>query len=343
MTPRPDTDGLLARRVGIGRREFILALGGAAAFAPLAARAQQPGKPARIGVFVGASNPVMAPAYRAFLDELRKSGFNEGQNLIVDQKPTDQDLPMLSAQAAEMARANPDVLVALGAEPALQAVMRASRTIPIVFVANNYDPIAAGYVQSLARPGGNVTGVSLRQTELAEKQVELLREAFPDRTRLAMLWDHTSVAQFEAAQRRAALLRMEVRSHKLENPPYDIDAAFRRMADDGANMLLVLSGPFFAAHREKIIELAIRQRLPSMFIFKAYAEAGGLMSYGVDPVAMYRQGGTFVAKILKGAKPTDLPVEQPTKYEMMLNLKTAKAIGIELPTTILIRADEVIE
>ena len=324
------------------RRQFITLLGGTAVWS-FAARAQQPGKPARIGVFGSAGNPVMGPAYRAFLEELRKSGFNEGQNLVVDQKPTDQNLSALNEQAAEMVRADPDVLVALGAEPVLQAVLRASQTIPIVFVANNYDPIARGYVKSLARPGGNATGVFLRQTELAEKQVELLRQAFPDRSRLAVLWDNTSVSQFEAAERRAALLRLEVGSHKLENPPYDIDAAFRSMANEGASMLLVLSGPFFAAHREKIIELAIRQRLPSMFIFKAYAEAGGMMSYGADPVAMYRQGGTFVGKILKGAKPVDLPVEQPTKYEMMLNLKTAKAIGVELPTAILIRADEVIE
>jgi putative ABC transport system substrate-binding protein len=285
----------------------------------------------------------MAPAYRAFLDELRRSGFSEGQNLIVDQRPTDQDLPTLTAQAAEMVRTNPDVLVALGAEPALQAFTRASRTAPIVFVANNYDPIARGYVRSLANPGGNATGVFLRQTELAEKQVELLTQAFPGRARLAVLWDDISAAQFEAAERRAKLLGLAVRSLKMGQPPYDIEGAFRSMADAGADMLLVLSGPFFARYRQEIVDLALRQRLPSMFIFKAYAESGGLMSYGADPAAMYRQGGTFVAKILKGAKPVDLPVEQPTKYEMVLNLKTAKAIGIELPTAVLIRADEVIE
>jgi putative ABC transport system substrate-binding protein len=327
----------------MNRREFITLVGGAAVACPLAVRAQQPGKPARIAVFAGAENPVMAPAYRAFVNELRKSGFNEGENLVVDQRPTDQDLPALTAQAAEMVRANPDVLVALGAEPALQAFMQASRTIPVVFVANNYDPIAQGYVRSLANPGGNATGVFLRQTELAEKQVELLTQAFPDRTRMAVLWDDTSAAQFEAAERRAKLLRLEVQSLKMDHPPYDIEGAFRSMANAGANMLLILSGPFFARHRQQIVDLALRQRLPSMFIFKAYAESGGLMSYGADPVAMYRQGGTFVAKILKGAKSVELPVELPTKYEMLVNLKTAKAIGVELPTMILLRADEVIE
>jgi ABC-type uncharacterized transport system substrate-binding protein len=325
------------------RREFITLLGGAAALAPLTARAQQPGKPARIAVFAGSTNPIMGPAYRAFIDELRRLGFVEGRNLNVALRQSDQNFSALSAQAMEMARDNPDVLVALGLEDALRAFMQASHTIPIAFVANNYDPIALGYVRSLARPGGNVTGVFLRQTELAEKQVELLTQAFPGKTRLAVLWDHVSAAQFESAERRAKLLHLEVHSHRLEHPPYDIGAAFRSIADAGADMLLALTSPFFARHRERIVALAIDHRLPTMFIFKGYAAAGGLMSYGVDPVAMYRQGGTFVGKILKGAKPADLPVEQPTKYEMVLNLKTAKAIGVELPTTILIRADEVIE
>ena len=151
----------------------------------------------------------MAGPYRAFLDEVQRAGVSEGQNLIVEQQPTDQDLPALSVAAAAMTRANPDVLVALGPEPPLQALVAASRTIPIVFVANNYDPIARGYVQSLAKPGGNVTGVFLRQTELAEKQVELLTQAFADRTKLAVLWDYVSAAQFEAAERRARLLGLE--------------------------------------------------------------------------------------------------------------------------------------
>ena len=332
---------------GMKRREFIAGLGGAAVAPmvlwPAAVRAQPSGKKVHLGVFGAPTNPITGPAFRAFHDELRKAGFVEGRNLFADWRPTDQDLAALSAQAAEMARANVDALVALGAEQTLQACVRASRSIPIVFVANNYDPIARGYVQSLAKPGGNITGVFLRQTELSEKQVELLTQAFPDRTRLAVLWDYVSADQFEAAERQARRLGLEVISCRLENPPYDIDAAFRGMSEAGANMLLVLSSPFFGRHRDRIVELAIRQRLPSMFIFKGYADAGGLMSYGADPVAMYRQGAVFVDKILKGAKPADLPVELPTKFEMVLNLKTAKAIGVELPTTVLIRADEVIE
>jgi putative ABC transport system substrate-binding protein len=178
---------------------------------------------------------------------------------------------------------------------------------------------------------------------LAEKQVELITHAFPDRTRLALLWDYVSADQFEAAERRAKLLRLDVHSRKMENPPYDIDAAFRGFADSGADVLLLLSSQFFSPRRDRIVELAIRQRLPAMFIFKAWAEAGGLLSYGADSIAMYRKGGAFVGKVLKGDKPADLPVEQPTKYEMVVNLKTAKAMGIELPTSILLRADTVIE
>ena len=324
------------------RREFITLLSGAAGF-PLGARAQPAGKIARIGIFAGAANPVIAAAYRAFLDELRKAGFNEGQNLVVDHRPTDQDLSSLSADAAEMIRSKVDVIVATGSEAALQAAVAASRTVPIVIVAINYDPIARGYVKSLAQPGGNVTGVVLRQPELAEKQVELLTQAFPNKTRLAVLWDAISADQFEAADRRAKALRLEVRSLRLENPPYDFDATFQTIAASAPQMLLVQSSPFFSQHRSRIANLAIQHRLPSMFIFRGYVEVGGLMSYGADPVAMYRQSATYVAKILKGAKPVDLPVEQPNKFDMVLNLKTAKAIGIELPTSLLLRADEVIE
>jgi putative tryptophan/tyrosine transport system substrate-binding protein len=249
----------------------------------------------------------------------------------------------LQMQAIEMVRANSDVLAALGSEPVLQACMQASRTLPIVFVANNYDPIAHGYVRSLAAPGGNATGVFLRQTELAEKQVELLTQAFPDRTRLAVLWDAISADQFAAAKQRATLLGLDILSYKMEHPPYDIAKAYRDISDGAANSVLVLSSQFIAQQRDQVVEHAINQRLPTMFIFKAYVEAGGLLSYGANNKAMYRQGATYVAKILRGAQPFDLPVEQPTTYELAVNLRTAKTIGVELPTSILLRADEVIE
>ena len=326
------------------RRDFIALVGGAAVSWPLAARAQPTGKTARIGVFGGSvSNPIMGPAYQAFVEELRKLGYAEGQNLILEYRTTIQDSSVLTVQARELVRLKMDVMVALGAEPALKAVAAATHTIPIVFVANNYDPIALGYVGSLAKPGGNVTGIFLRQTELAEKQVELLTEAFPDRKRLAVLWDNISAGQFATAEARAKLLGLQVLSLKFENLPYDLDAAFRSIAENKSQMLLALTSQFFAVQSDRLVELAIQHRLPSMFIFKPYTLAGGLMSYGADNVAMYRQSASFVAKILQGTKPVDLPVELPTKFEFAVNLKTAKAIGVELPTSILLRANDVIE
>ena len=210
---------------------------------------------ARIGVFAGSpDNPIMGPAYRAFLEELRKLGYAEGQNLIVEFRTTVPDISVLTAQARELIRLKVDVLVAFGAEPALKAAAAASHTIPIVFVANNYDPIALGYVSSLAKPGGNVTGIFLRQTELAEKQVELLTEAFPDRKRLAVLWDAISAGQFATAEARAKLLGLQVRSLKFENPPYDLDAAFQSIAEDKSQMLLALTSQFFAEQSAAFVE-----------------------------------------------------------------------------------------
>ena len=323
------------------RRQFLALLGGGAMARPLPLHAQQTGKTARIGVFGGAANTSMAAGFRAFIEDLRRLGFSEGQNLIVEHRPSDQEQSALAAQAAEMVRSKVDVLVSLGPETALKAAMAATRSIPIVFVANNYDPIELGYVKSLAKPGGNATGIFLRQGELAEKQVELLLEAFPDKKRLTVLWDAVSAQQFIHAERRAKSLGLQVQSLELKNAPYDFDAAFRATAD--AQMLLVLSSPFFGRQARRVAELTIEHRLPSMFIFKLYAESGGLMSYGADNVAMYRQSATYVAKILQGAKPADLPVELPTKFEFAVNLKTAKAIGVELPTSILLRANDVIE
>jgi putative ABC transport system substrate-binding protein len=324
------------------RRQIISLLGGAAAW-PLATRAQQPGKVHRVG-FLGTSLdiPAVAAQYQAFLAELQELGFSEGRNLIIEYRRfNDPRGPFVVA--AELMRSQPDLIVASGPEVTLQAVVGASGFIPIVIMAVNYDPIERGYVASLARPGGNITGLFYRQLELAAKQLELLTQAFPDKTRLAVLFDAQSADQFGAAEQAASSMRLELRPLKLEKPPYDFAAAFRTIAQDGAQMILVLSSPHFAESRPQIGQLVIQHRLPTMFIFKAYVEVGGLMSYGVDQIATYRRLADYVAKILKGARPADLPIEQPTKFELVVNLRTAKAIGIELPTAILLRADEVIE
>jgi putative tryptophan/tyrosine transport system substrate-binding protein len=326
------------------RREFFAAIGGAAVSCPLWAHAQSSsGKIVRIGfVGTGLNNPITAPGYPAFLDELKKSGFSVGQNVTIEEIGGYNDAKRLFAETVDLAR-NADVLVAAGPEINLQAALAASRTLPIVVWAINYDPIARGFVKSLTQPGGNITGVVSLQTELAAKQVELLIQALPGRTRLAMLWDGFSADQFAAAEQQARSLHLNVQSLKLENPPYNFDAAFQRLSEGSPQMLLVLSSPFFSDFRAHIAELAIQQRLPTMFIFKGYVQAGGLISYGIDPSANFRQVGLYVAKILKGAKPADLPVEQATKFELTVNLKTAKAIGVDLSTSILLRADEVIE
>jgi putative ABC transport system substrate-binding protein len=328
----------------VRRREFIT-LGGAAAAWPIAARAQHASDIARIGVLnTGLDDAVSGGlGYRAFVAELQKLGFAEGRNLAIDYGRTDQGLDKAFAAATAMVRSNVAVIVASGSELPLQAAVAASASIPVVMLANSFDPITRGYVASLARPGGNITGVFYRQPELAQKRVELLAEAFPARRRLAVLWDATSSETVAAAEQTARTLNLQVHSTKLERPPYDFDAAFQDMASANPQMLLVASSRFFALHGARIAELSINHRLPTMFSFSAYARSGGLMSYGIDPVPPWRRAASFVVKILRGAKPIDLPVEQTTTFELALNLKTAKALGVELPTSMLLRADEVIE
>ena len=249
----------------------------------------------------------------------------------------------MSVNADELVGSQPELIVVVGPAVALQSVVGANQAIPIVMIAVNFDPIVVGYVKSLSRPGGNITGVVFQQLELAQKQVELLTQAFPGKTHVAILFEAQSADQFGAAERAAKSLKLEVQSLKLEGPSYDFEAAIRSAAAGGAHMLLMLSAPGWQPHRARIAELAIQQRLPTMFIAKHYVETGGLISYGADFPGMFRKAADYVVKILKGAKPADLPIEQATKFELAVNLKTAKAIGIKLPESILLRADQLIE
>jgi putative tryptophan/tyrosine transport system substrate-binding protein len=326
------------------RRDFITLLGTTAAAWPLAARAQQDGQIPRIGFLTpDPDSPLFTASYPAFLAELRKLGFTEGKRLI-EFRRADQGASKTFAAAAELIHSKADVVVTFGPEITLKAASAASQTIPIVMIAVNFDPIAGGYVSNIARPDRNITGLVSRSPELAAKQLELLIEAFPDDKPIAALWEPASAEQFDTVQRTAQSFHIELRSHKVENPPFDFDEAFRAIAGDGSRMVLVLSGgPSFGMQRAHIADLAIQHRLPTMFTFKYYVEAGGMMSYGVDTLPIFRRAASFVAKILRGAKPSDLPVEQPTNFEFTLNLKTAKAIGVSVPTSILLRADEVIE
>src|SRR5579863_654271 len=327
------------------RRKFLGVLGGALAAYPWTAGAQQRDRVARVGV-LGPSrerNPISGQGYAVFIAELRKLGFTDGENLQVEFGRTDEDMAGAFAAANEMMAHKADVLVANGPEVTLQAAAAARPRVPIVMLATNFDPFARGYVKSLADPGGNITGIFYRQPELAAKQLELLVEAFPERKRIGTLWDVQSAEQANQAELAAQSMGLSLQSLKLENPPYDFDAAFQALARGEAQMVEVLSSPLFTEHAPLITALATRYRLPSMFIFKYYVEKGGLMSYGVDSIHMWRRAASYVAKILRGARPGDLPVERAENFEFTVNLKTAKAIGVTLPTSILLRADEVIE
>jgi ABC-type uncharacterized transport system substrate-binding protein len=326
------------------RRELLALIGGATAILPLDARAQEAEQIHRIGVLASApDNPLLAQNYPVFLAELRKLGFTEGGNLTIEHGRIDEGAAKAFAAATRMIGARVDLVVAFGPEIALKAAVAASQTVPIVMIAVNFDPTATGYVSNIARPDKNITGLVYRAPDLAAKQLEILVEALPNDKPIAVLWETASAEQFDAAQRAARSLHIELRSHKLEHLPFDFDEAFRAIAQDGSRMVLVLSGPTFATQRTHIADLAMQHRLPTMFTFKYYVEAGGLMSYGIDTVPLFRRAASFVAKILRGAKPSDLPVEQPTRFEFALNLKTAKSIGVSIPNSILLRADEVIE
>jgi len=331
----------------VRRREFITLIGSTAAgavSAPFSVSAQpQSTRAFRLGV-IGPALTSASPISntRAFLAELRELGFVEGRNLAVEYRPQD-DPRGVFVVAADLLRTQPDVIVVAGGEFPLQAVVGASIAVPIVMVAVNYDPIERGYVKSLSRPGGNITGVVFRQLEFAGKLVELMAEAYPRRERLTVLFDAQTADVFDAAERTAKTLRMQVQSIKLEKLPYDFDAAFREASAGSAQMALVLSSIIFTRHSTEITQLAIKYRMPTMFTARHYVNVGGLMSYGVDFGTMWRAAGGLVAKILKGARAADLPVELATRFETVVNLKTARTIGIEFPTSILLRADEVIE
>jgi putative ABC transport system substrate-binding protein len=327
------------RRTLVG---LIIALTLSSLWMSFAAQAQQPGKVPRIGIFQTSEPSV--PIWEAFRHGLRDLGYVEGQNLVIEFRSAEGHVERLPALAAELVQRNVDVLVAGGPEAVLRAARDATSTIPIVMVAVDYDPIARGYIAGLPRPGGQITGLFLQQIEVTSKCLELLKDTFPLVTRVAVLWDAISADQFRAAEGAARMVGVQLHSLELRNPPaYDYASALAAAAREGANALLVLRSPLFGRDRDRIIALAAQHRLPIMSSVLSLPEAGALMAYGADPVEMYRRAATYVDKILKGAKPADLPVEQPTKFTLILNLKTAEALGITIPPTLLILADKVIK
>jgi putative ABC transport system substrate-binding protein len=311
--------------------------------APLTdAEAQQAKKLFRVGL-LSTATPRSGPQFVAFEQHLRELGYVEGQDVAFEFRNAEGQAERLSDLAAELVRLQVDIMVASGPEATLRAARQATSTIPIVMIAVNYDPIARGYIDGLARPGRNITGLFFMQLELTAKRLELLKEALPQVTRVSALWDAHTADQLKAAEAAAQSLGLQLQSVELRNPPYDFERAIGVAVRERAQALVVLSSPNFFSKRVQIAELALKNRLPAIFLFREYVEAGGLIAYGASLRDMLQRAADYVDKILKGAKPADLPVEQPRKFELFLNLKTAKALDLTIPPVLLFQADEVIQ
>ena len=325
------------------RRTFITLLGGAAVW-PLAARAQQGERARRVGLLTGVSDadPEAQARLAVFRQALQQLGWNEGRNVRIDYRAGADNTDRLRQSAAELVGLAPDVIVAT-AGAVVGALQQVSRTVPIVFV-TTIDPVGSGFVDSLTHPGGNTTGFLLFEYGLSGKWLELLKQIAPTVTRAAVLRDTASPAgnaQFGAIQAVAPSLGVEVSPVNMRDAS-EIEriAGFARSANDG---LIVTGSPSATVHRNLIITLAARHKLPAVYYQRAFAAAGGLVSYGPDFIDQYRLAAGYIDRILKGEKPADLPVQAPTKYELVINLKTAKTLDLEVPPTLLARADEVIE
>jgi putative tryptophan/tyrosine transport system substrate-binding protein len=326
------------------RREFITLLGGATAW-PLAARAQQPERMRRIGVLVGGriTDPVSKSQSAALLQGLQQLGWTDGRNIRIDYRWGDGNADDIRKYSAELSSLAPDVMLVAGTA-AVGPLLQAAPTVPVVFV-NLPDPVGAGYVKSLARPGGNVTGFTNFEYGLSVKWLELLKEVAPSVTRVAVLRDPAltaGTAQFAAIQAVAPSLGVEVSPIDVRNAA-EIEhavAAFARSSNGG---LIATQSASALVHRGLILTLAARHKLPAVFVNRFWVADGGLMSYGVNVANEFRRAAGYVDRILKGEKPADLPVQAPTGYELLINLKTAKALGLEVPASLLARADEVIE
>jgi putative tryptophan/tyrosine transport system substrate-binding protein len=307
------------------------------------AEAQQPNKVPRIGFLANATPSADAVRYDAFRQGLRELGYVGGKNIVVEYRSSEGKSDRLPSLVAELLRFNVDVIVTTG-PTVTRAAKQATVTIPIVF-AQESDPVGSGFVSSLARPGGNITGLSTLGPELRKKRLELLKEIVPKLSHVAVLGTSTvsGHARFlKETEPAAAALGVKLQFLDVLDPK-DIETAFRAASKGHVDGLLVLSGPILNSHRTQVLDLAMQSRLPAIYNFPEFVEAGGLMTYGVSTSDLFRRSATYVDKILKGRKPADLPVEQPTKFELVINLKTAKQIGLTIPPSVLARADRVIK
>jgi len=327
------------------RRGFIGTLAGGLLAAPLVAEAQQAPKIPRIGYLV--PNLAQAPhLLEAFRQGLRDLGYVDGHDVVIEYRDTEGKIERFPALAAELVALKVDVIVA-PSTPAALAAKQATGTIPIVFVGAG-DPVTSRLVTSLARPGGNVTGLSVLSTELTGKWLELLKQAVPGVSRVAALWqpgamdERTDKDMQKGAEVAAQTLGVRLQFVEARGPA-DFDRAFSDMTRGRAGALTVRPAPMFISERRRLVDLAAKNRLPAVYAWREFVDAGGLMSYGPNAAHMYRRAATYVDKILKGTKPADLPVEQPTKFELVINLKAAKALGLTIPPSVLGRADEIIQ
>jgi putative ABC transport system substrate-binding protein len=325
------------------RREFITLLGGAVAAWPLAARAQQPAMPV-IGFLSTRASDDGATLFAGFRRGLAEYGYVEGQNVAVEYRWADGHYDRLPALAAELARRPVTIFVTAGGERAALAAKLATTTIPIVFVVGS-DPVRLGLVASFNRPGGNITGVHILSETLEAKRLGLLHELVPQATTVGILINpnlSTAIVQLSDIQEAARAIGLQTHALQASTDP-EIKTAFESVALNRIPALVVAADPFFNARRDKLVALSVKYSVPTMYQFREYALAGGLISYGATLTDAYRQAGIYAARILRGEKPADLPVQQPTKFELVINLGTAKALGLDVPPSLLARADEVIE
>jgi putative tryptophan/tyrosine transport system substrate-binding protein len=339
----PSGKGQMA--TGIGRRHFISVLGGATLARPLAARAQQGERMRRIGVLstLAADDPHSRAEYEAFLQELRQLGWPDGRNVHIDARWGAGDAAALRKYAAELVALEPDVILS-AASASLVPLLQATRTVPIVFTVVQ-DPVGAGFVNSLSRPGGNATGFMMFEYSLCGKWPELLKEIAPGLTQATVIRDAAlaaGIGQFAVIQAMAPSVGVEVSPVDVGDAA-KIEGAVAAFARSGNGGLIVTGSPFSTVHRDLIITLASRYKLPTIYFERLFVDDGGLVSYGPNFVEQFRRAAGYVDRILKGEKPGDLPVQAPTKYELVVNLKTAKALGLTVPQSMLARADDVIE
>jgi putative tryptophan/tyrosine transport system substrate-binding protein len=328
----------------IGRRKFLATLGGAGVAWPLSARAQQPAMPV-IGFLHPASLDTLTDRLRAFRRGLAETGYVEGQNVAVEYRSAEGQFDRLPELAADLVRRRVRVIAAPGSVAAALAARAATQTIPITFGVPE-DPVRVGLVASLARPGGNATGINFLTAEVIAKRLGLLRELVPTATRVAVLLNPTNVVPAASTRREiepaARLLGLQIQTYEASTSR-EIDAAYATLVRERPDALFVATDAFFTTRRVQLTTLAARHALPATYSIRDFVEAGGLMSYGTHILEAYRQVGAYAGRVLKGEKPTDMPVVQATKFELVINLQTARLLGIDVPPTLLARADEVIE